>query len=595
MESFAPLYPNEFLIEIEMMKNFQDILGEIHDCDVWIERIPKFISDLETENSMFPEKQQASTEGNQGLPKFLTFIKEKRKNQYEKFVSLWDIEKNKNSFEELRTNASAGFVAARYRTQAELANPYVKIAVLADINGNLDALEAVIQDAERLGVTVFLNAGDMLGFGAFPNEVIRTLYSKNALSVIGDYDFEILDEKNIGKEPKKFALEYTRRTLAKSYETYLRMLPSKLELEIAHKKLLVIDSVNQNQGNMPEEKLHEYAKNVKADIIVFDKSVEQYTKKIGEVLFINPGSVGKSEDGHPQASYAAITANPFSVELLRVNYDVETAADALRKKGAPEAYAQSLLRGLSLEDVIGEDKAKENDMETKCALMTRNCRKVAKKYCPDMRHSEHVGKLSLELFDALQTLHKLGARERCWLDCAAVLHEIGLSQGSNAHHKNTLKLILNDTHLPFTSVERRVIGNVARYHRKGCPKAGHYNFMSLSRELRRKVTIIASILRLADGLDFSHQSVVQRVEANVNLDNVNVCGVVFLNPILEEQGFNKKKDLFEKTFKKKTVFTWKLQPKAADNLTQSTISETVAPDLAGAQTASLNPRSPKAP
>ncbi len=113
METFAPLYPEELSEEIEMMKNFQDTLGEMHDCDVWIERIPKFINEIENENATFPENEKAIAEGNQDLLKFLDHIKEKRKNHYENFVSFWDKEKSKNAFEELRKNASAGFVAAR--------------------------------------------------------------------------------------------------------------------------------------------------------------------------------------------------------------------------------------------------------------------------------------------------------------------------------------------------------------------------------------------------------------------------------------------------------------------------------------------------
>ena len=148
---------------------------------------------------------------------------------------------------------------------------------------------------------------------------------------------------------------------------------------------------------------------------------------------------------------------------------MEAAVDAIRRKGAPESYAQMLLRGLPLEDIIAEDKARENDMETKCILMARSSRRVAKKYWPDMKHSDQVKKLSLELFDALQDMHKLGKRERCWLECAAILHDMGLSRGPKAHQKNSLKLILNDTQLPFTSIERQVIGNIARYHRKGAP------------------------------------------------------------------------------------------------------------------------------
>ncbi len=562
MEAFAPLYQGKLSKEIEMMKNFQDTLGEMHDCDVWIERIPKFINEIENEIATSPEKEKAVADGNQDLLKFLDHIKEKRKNHYTNFVSFWDKEKGKNAFEELWKNASAGFVAAGYRTGAELENPYVKIAVIADIYANLNALEAVLQDAERRGITVFLNAGDIVGFGAFPNEVIQTLYSKNALSVIGNYDLEVLDRNNRGMGPKKFALEYVRKTLTKAYETYLRTLPSKLELEIDHKKLLMIhgtpSSVTEHlYHDTPEERFQEAAKTAGADIIVFGRSHEQFIKKAGETLFINPGSVGRSGDGNPEAAYAAITASPFSVELVRVNYDVEAAADALRKIGAPESYAQMLLRGLSLEDIIAEDKARESDMERKCTLMARSTRRVARKYWPDMKHSEQVRKLSLELFDALQDMHKLGKRERCWLECAAILHDIGLSQGPKAHHKKSLNLILNETQLPFTSAERQVIANIARYHRKGCPQYKHYNFKSLNRELRRKVTTLVGILRLADSLDFSHQSIVQNVEAHVALENVTVQGSVLLNPVLEEYAVNKKKDVFEKSFKKKVVVTWK--------------------------------------
>ena len=98
----------------------------------------------------------------------------------------------------------------------------------------------MFEDAKRRGITVFLNAGDLIGFGAFPNEVVEALYSKNALSVIGNLDLEILDKNKKGKGLKKFSIEFARKELKKSHETYLRALPFKLELEVAHKKLLMI-------------------------------------------------------------------------------------------------------------------------------------------------------------------------------------------------------------------------------------------------------------------------------------------------------------------------------------------------------------------
>ena len=137
-------------------------------------------------------------------------------------------------------------------------------------------------------------------------------------------------------------------------------------------------------------------------------------------------------------------------------------------------------------------------------------------------HSEQVRKLALELFDALQDLHKLGKRERCWLECAAILHDIGLARGPKGHHKNTLKIILNETKLPFTSIERQVIANIARYHRKRSPKNKDYSFKSLKPGIKSESEILAGILRLADGLDFSHQSIVQSVEAHVAFEYVTI-------------------------------------------------------------------------
>jgi predicted phosphodiesterase len=68
-----------------------------------------------------------------------------------------------------------------------LSSPDVKIAVLSDIHANLHALQAVIHDAEQRGVDVFVNAGDLVGYGAFPNEVVELSCEKNLLSVVGNF------------------------------------------------------------------------------------------------------------------------------------------------------------------------------------------------------------------------------------------------------------------------------------------------------------------------------------------------------------------------------------------------------------------------
>jgi hypothetical protein len=64
-------------------------------------------------------------------------------------------------------------------------------------------------------------------------------------------------------------------------------------------------------------------------------------------------------------------------------------------------------------------------------------------------------------------------------------------------------------------------------------------------------------LRLADGLDFSHQSIVQRVEAHLAFEYVTIEAVALSSPVAEELAVNKKKEMFEQFFRKKILLAWK--------------------------------------
>ena len=138
-----------------------------------------------------------------------------------------------------------------------------------------------------------------------------------------------------------------------------------------------------------------------------------------------------------------------------------------------------------------------------------SCKKASRKYWPDIEHHMQITQLALRFFDGLIKVHQLGKRERCWLECAAILHDVGLSKARSGHHKTTARLILNDIQLPFTSQERRIIASVARYHRKSLPKQRHYNLATFDRITIQKIKFLASLLRVADGLDYCHQSLIR--------------------------------------------------------------------------------------
>ena len=366
-------------------------------------------------------------------------------------------------------------------------------------------------------IDVFLNAGDSIGFGPFPNEVMELLCEKNVLSIVGNYDLEVIEGKTKEKGEKNLALKFAKKELSKVCEDYLRSLPQELRFEVAGKKLLVThgspESIDEHiYSDTPVERLETFSNSAKADVIIVGHSHEQLLRDVNGTSFVNPGSVGRPGDGNPQAAYAILEFNPFKVEMIRLDYDVSAAADALRKKSLPESFSQMLLQGVSLGTIIEQDTTREKNAIKNRKYIIKACQEFASGHWNDSEHYSQVTKLSLEFFDGLINVHKLGERERCWLEYAAILHDVGLSKSRGGHHKESAKLILNDTQLPFSSRERRIVASIARYHRKGLPKQKHYNLRSLDRHTINTIRILAGLLRVADSLDYAHQSNVKFIE-----------------------------------------------------------------------------------
>ncbi|MCW4025013.1 MAG: YfcE family phosphodiesterase [Candidatus Bathyarchaeota archaeon] len=557
MEFFAPLYQNQLKEQIETIKKYQDLLGEKHDNEVWIEYIPQFIEKLAAKRK---KPDSAKLEGS--LRKFLLYLKRQRLQNYRAFVKLWEENKKNDFFNNLRSESAAESTLTETQIQQTLSTHKGPIGVISDIHGNFHALECVFEDAKKRGVNVFVNAGDTVGYGAFPNEVVELLCDKGVFGVLGNYDLEVLEGKVNVKGPKRVAYKFAKKELSKSSQCYLESLPRELRFEVAGKKLLITHgspkSINEHlTQKTPTEKLKSLAENAKADVIIVGHSHEQFQKQVKDVCFVNPGSVGRPGDGNPQTAYAILWFNPFKVELIRLNYDVTVAAKALRKKGLPESFAQMLLRGISLDEVLEDDRKRHEMMTINPKETANSCRYFAAKYWPDTEHYTQVSKLALQFFDGLTDLHMFGYRERCWLECASILHDIGLSKPGGGHHKKSMELILDETRLPLASQDRQVIACIARYHRKGLPKAKHYNLASLDSDLVVKVTTLASFLRVADGLDYTHEASVESISFNVSTKKVIVECKSGTKSLLEEEAFNKKKDLFEKVFDKKLVLAWK--------------------------------------
>jgi exopolyphosphatase/guanosine-5'-triphosphate,3'-diphosphate pyrophosphatase len=179
--------------------------------------------------------------------------------------------------------------------------------------------------------------------------------------------------------------------------------------------------------------------------------------------------------------------------------------------------------------------------------------RLAESFHTDPVHARQTTRLALSLFDQLKNLHGLGTVEREFLEYAALLHEIGFFVGHAQHHRHSYYLIRNAELMGFTDTEKEIIANIARYHRKSHPKAKHEGFSALEVRDQDVVRKLASLLRIADGLDRSHQSFVKILRCTVKRKDVTIRASSSRNIDLEIWAANLKKGLFEEVFRRDVV------------------------------------------
>lgn len=169
------------------------------------------------------------------------------------------------------------------------------------------------------------------------------------------------------------------------------------------------------------------------------------------------------------------------------------------------------------------------------------------------KHSHHVAKLALSIFDQTQSIHGLGDREKEWLEYASLLHDIGYLISQKAHHKHTYYLIKNSDLAGLTADEIEMIANVARYHRGPGPSRRHQSYQEVPEPEQQTLKVLGSILRVADGLDRSHFAVVQKVTISIGASmriQVDCAG----DSAFEIWTAKSRIKLFEKVMKRKVRF-----------------------------------------
>jgi exopolyphosphatase/guanosine-5'-triphosphate,3'-diphosphate pyrophosphatase len=144
------------------------------------------------------------------------------------------------------------------------------------------------------------------------------------------------------------------------------------------------------------------------------------------------------------------------------------------------------------------------------------CERLGQRYQFDEAHGQLVARLAVQLFDDLRAVHGFEDRDRLLLRAAALLHDVGDFIRYDGHHKHSYYLILHSDIIGLSPLEREIVANIARYHRKTPPDPSHPNFRELDKDARGKVRGLAAILRIADALDREHLGKVKSVRGTLN-------------------------------------------------------------------------------
>ena len=173
---------------------------------------------------------------------------------------------------------------------------------------------------------------------------------------------------------------------------------------------------------------------------------------------------------------------------------------------------------------------------------------LGRRYAFDEVHGAQVARLALSLFDQLARPLKLARQDRRFLLASALLHDVGAYVSYKRHHKHSLYLISSSELPGFSPRDMLVVGNVARYHRKGEPEAQHEPFARLTADEQRRVTVLAAILRVADGLDREHAGRVTSVRVELKGGQLRLALRGQGDLLLERWAVQRKSDLLADVF-----------------------------------------------
>ncbi len=235
------------------------------------------------------------------------------------------------------------------------------MAFVSDIHGNLPALEAAVADAKAQGASQVVCAGDMTGYGPFPDEVCRFLDRRRIPAILGNYDQKVIEVAKQGrsatarmKQKKRKILLWTAAHLDDWARGYLAGLPDHLTLRVpGGRRVLVVHGSPLSMDDtiypsITRRGLEAKLGNARPDVLVCGHTHIPFVKRIGGVLVVNCGSAGHPVDGDPRPAYALVHAGQGAApqgRILRFEYAYSRTITALKKTSLPPGLRKDFAEG----------------------------------------------------------------------------------------------------------------------------------------------------------------------------------------------------------------------------------------------------------
>jgi putative phosphoesterase len=234
----------------------------------------------------------------------------------------------------------------------------VRLAIISDIHGNLEALHATLQLIEEREIEDIVCLGDIVGYGADPEECLALVKRRCQWIVRGNHDHAMVHPEEIDSftPNARIAAMWTMSVLSNESKELLGNLPMTLRLEeilLVHASPLQPEEWNYILS--PVEALSAFP-HFKERICfyghthvpgVFSESSQSSASAVSKSdrLLVNVGSVGQPRDGNPQLSFGVFDTAVWSYENVRAPYDAKAAAEKILKAGMPKRLADRLLTG----------------------------------------------------------------------------------------------------------------------------------------------------------------------------------------------------------------------------------------------------------